>query len=446
MTNSLPGDKDLWFLPLGGCGEIGINMNLYGHDDQWLMVDCGIGFERVDGQDVIIMPDPAYIAERKDTLAALIITHAHEDHIGAVARLWPQLRCPIYATPYTAEILKAKLGERINDDPVPIHIVELEGARQIGPFHVEWFSLTHSIVEPSALVITTGAGTVFHTADWKLDSTPMVGKSYSEKRLRDLASRNLAAVVCDSTNATKPGRSASEQEVYYGLKKVIAEQKGRVVVTCFGSNIARLFSLSQIALEQGRYVTLLGRSLENRVAAARRCDYWHSEHSLLHPFELGYLPPKESLIIATGSQGEPRTALYKLAFEKHRLLDLEPSDTVIFSSRVIPGNEEAVQTLIDKLTSRGINCIQENDTKHTIHASGHPYQDELKDLYQWTKPRSCIPVHGEEKHLIANASVAKASGIPRQFTGVNGDLFKLAPFYTMEKGFAKAGRLIEKSR
>ena len=446
MTDIKPGLKDFWFLPLGGCGEIGINMNLYGHDDQWLIVDCGIGFDRIDGRDVVIMPDPSYIAERREMLSAMIITHAHEDHIGAVARLWPRLRCPIYATPYTAEILKAKLGEVLGEEAIEIHIVELDSRRQIGVFHVEWITLTHSIVEPSALLISTPAGQVFHTADWKLDDTPLVGKRYSKSKLQSLGELKLSAVICDSTNATKPGRSASEQDVFEGLRKLIKEQTGRVVVTCFGSNIARLFSLAEIAKEQGRFVTLLGRSLENRVAAARRCGYWQAEHTLLHPFELGYLPAKESLIIATGSQGESRTALYKLAHERHHLLDLEPGDTVIFSSRTIPGNEEAVQALVDKLVLRGIQCIQEKDSSHIIHASGHPYQDELRDLYTWTKPRMCIPVHGEPEHLAANAEIAKNTGVPRQFVGRNGDLFKLAPFYNHVSGFAPAGRLVEQDR
>ena len=436
-----PGTADLWFLPLGGCGEIGLNLNLYGHDDAWLMVDCGIGFEREPGaRDRVIMPDPRFISERREQLTGLIITHAHEDHIGAVARLWPELRCPIYATPYTLDILKDKLAEQGLSD-IPLHEVALEHARTIGPFHVEWINLTHSIVEPSALLISTPAGKIFHTADWKLDEHPLVGHGYNRERLASLGREDLRAVVCDSTNANRPGRSVSEREVLDGLRRLIRPLKGRVVVTCFGSNIARLNSLCRIAKECGRYVTLLGRSLEKRVASARRCGYWQNDHSLLQPFELGYLPPEESLIIATGSQGEERTALYRLARGSHRLLDLESGDNVIFSSKVIPGNEEAVATLIDKLTSRGINCVQEKDSELPIHASGHPYQEELMDLYSWTKPRMAIPVHGEPVHLAANAQAAKDAGVPRQLVGRNGDLFTLAPFYKKQEAFAPTGRL-----
>ncbi len=449
LNNLTPTAKDLWFLPLGGCGEIGMNLNLYGHDGQWLMVDCGVTFAKanqMDGDgpktDEAICADPEFIARRRDRLAGLVITHAHEDHIGAVSGLWPRLQCPVYTTPFTAEILRRKLGQNGLLNRVPIVVVEPGSQLRIGVFDVEWIALTHSIPEPQALLIKTASGQVFHTADWKLDPDPVLGSRYDESRYRRLARQNVTAMVCDSTNATVAGRSTSEAAVYAGLRQLITEANGRVVVCCFGSNVARLQTLARIAAESGRHMGLLGRSLHNMVAAARATGYWPLENKLIEPAHIGYLPANELLAVATGSQGEPRTALSRLAGGYHGDLDLEPGDRVIFSSRTIPGNEVAVQKVTERLISRGIEVITAESYEGVIHASGHPCADELADLYRWVQPAIAIPVHGEAHHMQANAVIARDNLVPRQLTGLNGDLFILAPRIGVRKQAVGTGQLV----
>ena len=445
-----PDASDFWFLPLGGTGEIGMNLNLYGHDGRWLMVDCGVTFEAktdIDG-DVIAgarahvqMADPQFITERKDRLDGLIITHAHEDHIGAVPYLWNRFRCPVYTTRYTAEILRRKLIEVGLQDKVQVHVVDADAELDIGVFHVSWIKLTHSIPEPFGLLISTPVGKVFHTADWKLDKAPVLGERYQAEDYARLAELKIDAMVCDSTNADVPGWSASEASLYQGLKQHVAEAKGRVVVTCFGSNIARLRTIADIAEQTGRHLGLLGRSLINTYSAAKRTGYWSGVETLVDPHHLGYLPRHHVLLVATGSQGEPRTALNRLSHNSFRDLQLEPGDTVIFSSKVIPGNETAIENLIERLRAMQVDVITVDNSSLPIHASGHPAMDELKAMYQWVKPACAIPVHGELQHLRANARLAKSVGIPEQLEGLNGDMFFIAPVRGIRRGAVRTGRL-----
>jgi ribonuclease J len=445
-----PDETDLWFLPLGGTGEIGMNLNLYGHDGRWLMVDCGVTFEAktdVDGEPIpgsraeVQMADPAFITQRRDKLDGLIITHAHEDHIGAVPYLWEQLQCPVYTTAYTAEILRRKLKECGLHDKVPVTVVEAESTLDIGVFNVQWVQLTHSIPEPFALLISTPAGKVFHTADWKLDSDPVVGERYQPDDYAALSALNVDAMVCDSTNADIPGWSASEASLHRGLEHHVAQATGRVVITCFGSNIARLQTIADIAQQTGRHLGLLGRSLINTYTAAKRTGFWRGVETFVDPHHLGFLPRHTVLLVATGSQGEPRTALNRLSHNSFRDMQLEPGDTVIFSSKVIPGNETAIESLIERLKAMQIDVITIDNSRLPIHASGHPAQDELKAMYQWVKPACAIPVHGEFRHMRANARVAKSVGVPEQIEGQNGDLYFIAPVRGIRRGAVSAGRL-----
>lgn len=437
-----PTDEDLWFLPLGGCGEIGMNMNLYGHDGQWLMVDCGITFSHPnDPGPHILMADPQFITERRERLVALLVTHAHEDHVGAVAHLWPQLKCPVYCTAFAAAILRRKLIEAGLVNEVPVHVIRSPLRHHLGVFDVEWLDLTHSTPESQGLMVRTPSGSVFHTGDWKLDPEPVVGPNFAEAALQALGDEQVLAMVCDSTNALEPGRSVSEGALYEGLKEQVAHAPGRVVVSCFGSNVARLATLARVAGETGRYAGLVGRSLHNYHAAALVADLWHEDSELIEPAHLGYLPPEEVLAIATGSQGEPRAALDRLASDNHHDLSLEPGDTVLMSSRVIPGNEVAVATLVARLEGLGVRVVNNAELNAPIHASGHPAQEELADMYGWVKPEIAIPVHGETAHMQANAEVAMGRGVPSQMTGLNGDLFMLAPVRGIRRGAAPVGRL-----
>lgn len=445
-----PSQDDLWFLPLGGTGEIGMNLNLYGHDGRWLMVDCGVTFEQprdalgepvASRQSQVQMADPQFIADRHEQLDGLVITHAHEDHIGAVAYLWPQFQCPVYTTAFTAIILRRKLAEVGLAKQVPVVIVDIDAPQQIGVFTVHWLELTHSIPEPYALLIETSAGRVFHTADWKLDADPVIGGGYRPAAFKALAEQPVDAMVCDSTNANVAGWSASEASLYAGLKHHISEARGRVIVTCFGSNIARLHTIATIAEECGRHLGLLGRSLINTMSAAKTAGLWPGVNTSVDPAHLGYLPRETVCLVATGSQGEVRTALNRLSQNTFRDLQLEPGDTVIFSSKVIPGNELAIASLIERLEQMQVNVITDENSPVAIHASGHPSADELKAMYEWVKPALAIPVHGELHHLKANAGIAKSKGVPKQMVGLNGDMFYIAPVSGIRRQAVKTGRL-----
>jgi ribonuclease J len=435
-----PSAKDLWFLPLGGCGEIGMNLSLYGHNGQWLMVDCGIGFDRTVVGTRIIAPSVEFIAARRQQLVGLLVTHAHEDHVGAVAHLWSELRCPVYCTRFTHEILRRKLLEAGLEKVVEVHIVEPRSRHHVGHFDIEWFGLTHSAPESQALMIRTPLGNLFHTGDWKIDPDPVVGSAINESEMIALGKEGVLAMVCDSTNAMLQGHSPSEGLLYDNLLRHAQQAKGRIIVACFGSNVARLYTLGRVAIDTGRYPALLGRSLHNYYRAAKASGLWTLGRDFVEAQHLGYLPRQEVFAVATGSQGESGAALSRLAAGNHPAMELESGDTVIFSSRVIPGNEDLLNSLYAALKAQGVDVILDTDGA-PIHASGHPAQDELRIMYGWIKPHVSIPVHGEQQHLRAHAGFAKSLGITSQIAGKNGDLITLAPSIGTRRGAAEFGRV-----
>ncbi len=431
---------DLAFLPLGGTGEIGMNLNLYRAEGRWLAVDCGIGFGGSDLPEVDVMvPDPAFIAERRDSLVGLVITHAHEDHLGAVAWLWRQLRCPVYATPFAAAVLRRKLAEAQLLAEVKLHVVPPGGSFELPPFSLRMIPVTHSTPEAQALVIRTAAGTVLHTGDWKLDSEPTVGPPTDEAAFAALGEEGVLAMICDSTNAMVEGHSGSEGDVRRALSVLIGSLSGRVAVTCFASNVARVESVAMAARDAGRSVAVVGRSLRNLEAAARECGYLRGIPPFLGEDEANDIPDDNLLILVTGSQGEPRSALARIAADSHPRIELGEGDTVVFSSRVIPGNERAIGTVQDNLVRRGVRLM--TDTDHMIHVSGHPARDELRRLYRLVRPRLSVPVHGEWRHLSAHAALAQEAGIKTVLLE-DGDILSLAPGVPEIVDSAPVGRLV----
>jgi ribonuclease J len=420
------GRKDLVFLPLGGAGEIGMNLNLYGHDGKWLMVDLGITFgdDSTPGVEVI-MPDPSFIVERKKDLAGLVLTHAHEDHLGAVHWLWPQLECPIYATPFTAAVLRRKLVEAGLERAAKITEIPMSGRFDVGPFGIELITLTHSIPEPNAVVIRTAAGTVLHTGDWKLDPDPVIGPSTDEEALIRVGEEGVLAMVCDSTNVLVPGTSGSEADVRDNLIELVGTLKNRVAVASFASNVARLDSVCRAAEANGRRVALVGRSMKRIVEAAQETGYLKDLPPFIADSEVNYLPRNEVLLLCTGSQGEPRSALSRIADDDHPEVTLDAGDTVIFSSREIPGNERSIGRLLNKLASMGIDVVTARD--EYVHVSGHPAKDELVQMYQWVRPKIAVPVHGEARHLIAHAELARECQVPEPVGARNGYVVRLSP-------------------
>lgn len=422
-----PGEDELLFLSLGGAGEIGMNLNLYGHAGAWLMVDLGITFGDDDTPGIdVIMPDPTFIEERAEALAGLVLTHAHEDHIGAVPHLWRRLRCPLYATPFTASILRRKLAEVGLENEAPITEIALSGRFDVGPFNIELITLTHSIPEPNACVIRTGAGTVMHTGDWKLDPDPRVGPSTDEAALIRAGEEGILAMVCDSTNVLVQGTSGSEGDVRKSLTEMIGRFENRVVVACFASNVARLDSIAHAAAANDRSVGLVGRSLWRFYEASQENGYLTDIPRFLSPKEAAMLPRDKVALICTGSQGEPRAALARIARDDHQDVKLDPGDAVIFSSRVIPGNEKSIGRLQNRLTELGVELMTTHDEKH-IHVSGHPARDELAQMYQWIRPKIAVPVHGELRHMRAHAQLARDCQVPEAHLAPNGTLLKLAP-------------------
>ena len=421
--------KELVFLPLGGSGEIGMNMNLYGFgtpaNRQWIMIDCGVMFGDLATPGVDLMcPDPSYIMEEREALQGLLLTHGHEDHIGAVALLAPKLGCPVYATPFTAALVARKLAE-YGETNVQLNVIDMNSKLSLGPFDLEYVTLTHSIPEPSAIVIRTELGTVLHTGDWKLDHTPTLGPVPDGPTIRKLGDDGLLAMVCDSTNVFSKGESGSESKVRKNLVEVIRRQKGRVAVTTFASNVSRVVSICEAAGLADRSVCLLGRSMLRIVDAAREVGILPEGLKFVDPKEAGYLPREHVLYLCTGSQGEPRAALARIARDDHRDLVLSDGDTVIFSSKVIPGNERGIYALQNDLVDRGVKIITEKD--EFIHVSGHPCRDELKAMYEWARPTIAIPVHGEARHLEEHADLALALGTNEALAPRNGDLIRLAP-------------------
>lgn len=435
----VPGKNDFWFLPLGGSGEIGMNLNLYGHDGQWLMVDLGVTFGDRFGID-IITPDPEFIVAQRDKLIGLVLTHAHEDHVGAIPYLWPLLKCPIYATKFTAEIVRQKIKELPWARDVKIIEVPLSGELKIGKFLVEYITLTHSIPEPNALAIATSVGTVIHTGDWKIDPVPLVGSATDIDRLMDWGDEGVLALVCDSTNVFTKGTAGSEETVRNELFKQIGEQKGRrVVMACFASNLARVETSILAAKAHGRKVCLIGRSLHKMVDAAQKVGYLKDIPAFIDEDTAMKLPPEDVMIISTGSQGEPRAALSRIAADSHPIVKLDHRDVVFFSSRVIPGNERSINLLQNNLVRKGVNIITSHDEE--IHVSGHPGRDELIQMYEWTKPKVLIPVHGELRHMTEQAELGLSCGIPKAVVPENGSLIRLDADKPGIIDYVPAGRL-----
>src|SRR5947207_6500585 len=424
---SADGDPSaLMFVSLGGAGEIGMNLNVYGYLGDWLIVDCGVTFgdDSQPGLEVV-MPDPGFIVERRDRLLGIVATHAHEDHIGAIPYLWRQLRCPIWATPFTASFLRAKLAETGFADQVKIHVVPLSGRFTIGPFDLELITLTHSIPEPNAVALRTPVGVVLHTGDWKFDPDPLIGPTSDEAALRRLGDEGVLAMIGDSTNALRPGTSGSEADLRRSLIDLVGRYDARVVVGCFASNVARLETIARAGAAHGREVALVGRSLWRIDKAARENGYLADLPRFLTEDEAGYIPRDKILLICTGSQGEPRAALTRIAREDHPHIVLETGDVVIFSSRIIPGNEKAINRLQNALIRLGIEIVTEED--HFVHVSGHPARDELVRMYQMVRPQVAIPVHGEARHLIANARLAEECQVQQPLIIQNGDMVRLTP-------------------
>ncbi|QHM92363.1 ribonuclease J [Acetobacter pasteurianus] len=429
---------DLAFLPLGGTGEIGMNLNLYRLGDTWLAIDCGIGFSGNDTPEAeILVPDPSFIVERKDKLAGLVITHAHEDHIGAVAHVWPMLQCPVYVTPFAAAVLRRKLAEaRIMD--VPIHVIQPGARFDVGPFDIEFVPVTHSVPEAQSMVLRTPSGIVVHTGDWKLDPDPLVGPATDLDRLAEIGREGVLALVCDSTNVMKPGPSRSESEVRRSMTELVASLKGRIAVTCFASNVARVETIAMAAQAAGRTVVLVGRSLRNLDTAARDCGYLSGVLPFLTEQDVNDVPDDQILLIITGSQGEPRSALSRIAMDTHPNIALGEGDTVIYSSRMIPGNERAIMAVQDNLSRRGVRVI--TDREHFVHVSGHATGGDVQKMYELLKPQHVVPVHGEWRHLTAQAALAQEMGIAPVLLE-DGDILRLSPGKLEVVDTAPTGRL-----
>ena len=442
MKIPIPKDDELFFLPLGGSGEIGMNLNLYGYKGKWLIVDCGVTFgDNTYGSIDIAMPDIVSIEEVQDKLCGILLTHAHEDHIGAVHYLWPYLRCPVYATKFAAEILKRKLSDVGLEDEVKINIIQLNSIISIASFKIEIISMTHSILEPASLIIETAAGKIFHTGDWKIDNNPQIGDGIEANRLKKLADQNILAMVCDSTNVFEKGHSGSEEDVIKDMKKIIKDCKNRIFVTTFASNIVRLRTITKIAIESGRKVALVGQSMWRMVDAAKQCGYLHDLPSFISEKDVKHFSKNEILIICTGSQGEPRAALSRIINGIHKDINISNGDCIIFSSRVIPGNEISIFNLQNKLSDIGVEII-ESSKENLVHVSGHPSRDELSDMYSWVKPNTLIAVHGENRHINEHVKYAKEQQIENALSAKNGTLIKLNPGDPRYVGEVEYGRLV----
>ncbi len=424
-------DDELVFLPLGGSNEIGMNFNLYGfgppHARKWIVVDLGVTFgdQTTPGVE-IILPDPEFIVEHAKNVLGIVLTHAHEDHIGAVAWLWPQIKAPLYATPFTAFLLREKLREADLADEAEITIVPLGGKVQLGPFEVDLITLTHSIPEPNGLAIRTPLGTILHTGDWKIDPDPLLGGVTDEDAIRRLGDEGVLAMVCDSTNVFVDGHAGSEADVRDALTGLIGGLKGKVAVACFASNVARMDSVIRAAEAAGRRVCLVGRSMHRMAAAAKSVGLMADIQDFLTDAQASHFPEDKILFLCTGSQGEPRAALARIADGSHQHVNLGAGDSVIFSSRVIPGNEVPIRNLQNKLADRGVRLYTERDHPG-IHVSGHPCRDELAQMYHWARPEIAVPTHGERRHLLEHAAFARDLQVPQTIAPRNGDMVRLAP-------------------
>jgi ribonuclease J len=421
---------ELLFCPLGGSGEIGANMNLYSYgnpdNQKWIIVDMGVTFadDSIPGID-LIYADPGFILDKKKDLLGIVLTHAHEDHIGAVAHIWPKLNCKIYATPFTAALINEKFKEKKIDITKYLKIVELNSKITLGPFEIDFITLTHSILEPNGLSITTPAGVILHTGDWKVDRNPLVGKNIDEAKLKDLGKKDIIAMICDSTNIFSEGRSGSELDVRNSLLNIMENKKNRIMVTSFASNVARMETIFYCAKKTGRNISLVGRSMHRIYKAAKQCGYLQNLIEPLDPREAKKISRNKIIYLCTGSQGEPMGATNRIINGTHPDVFLEANDTIIFSSKMIPGNEKKLYQLQNIITKNNVEIITEENA--FVHVSGHPNRDELKDMYDWVKPKCIIPVHGEHRHMKEHIKFAKEMKVPQTLLIENGDIVKIAP-------------------
>lgn len=419
---------ELYFIPLGGAEQFGVNLNVYGCQKKWLAIDCGLGFadEKFPGID-ILLPDPTFLAERKKDLLALIITHAHEDHIGAVAHLWPRLQCPIYSSPFTAAVLRQKMADHPDCRNAEIIEVDPDEPLRLGPFTLSFIPVSHSIPETAALFIQTPLGNVLHSGDWNLDPQPVLGQSTDPAPFKAFGEKGVIAYIGDSTNAEVEGTSGSEADVEQGLAALFGECKGRIAVTIFASNIGRLQSIFRAAKKNNRQVALMGRSLHRMVAAARSCGYLKNIPDFVSEEDVGYIPDDKIVMVVTGSQGEPRAQLARIARGDHQEISFKRGDTVIFSARPIPGNERDIIEVKNNLAASQVRIISPRETAHCIHVSGHPARDEITQMLQWVKPQAVIAVHGERTMLEAHAALALDLQVPTAIVPNNGSVIRLAP-------------------
>ena len=422
--------EELLFCPLGGSGEIGMNMNLYAYgkeeDKKWIIVDMGVTFadDSVPGID-LIFPDSGFIQDKKDDLLGIVLTHAHEDHIGAVAHIWPNLKCKMFATPFTAVLIQEKFKEKKIDISNYLEIVPLNSKIKLGPFEIDFVTLTHSILEPNGLSITTPLGTILHTGDWKIDPNPLIGGKIDEKKLKEIGAKGVASMICDSTNIFSPGRAGSEADVRDSLLKIVDSKSQKILVTSFASNVARMESIFYCAKKVGRSICLVGRSMHRIYKAARQCGYLKDLIEPLEPRDAKKVKKNKILYLATGSQGEPMGAMNRIINGIHPDVFIESGDCVIFSSKIIPGNEKKLYLLQNKIVKENIEIVTEENA--FVHVSGHPNRDDLKDMYGWVKPKCVIPVHGEHRHMIEHVAFAKELQIPKTLQIENGDIIKLLP-------------------
>jgi len=437
-------DDALYFVPLGGSGEIGMNLNLYGfgpeEDREWIIVDCGVTFGDLTTPGVdVITPDHRFITERRRKLLGIVLTHAHEDHMGAVARLWRDLQCPIYATPFTAWLMRDRLAEHNLLGEAPLHEVGLHSRFELGPFDIQLVGLTHSIPEPNGVIVRTPAGLVLHTGDWKIDPDPLIGNVTDTATLEEIGKEGVMAMVCDSTNVFTEGESGSEAEVRNNLINLVGRQHGRVAIAAFASNVARLETAIRAAEANDRRVCLVGRSMHRMIRAAGAVGLLADCQSFIKEEEVRCFPPDKVLLLCTGSQGEPRAALSRIAEGAHRNVTLDTGDSIIFSSRIIPGNERGIFDLMNRLARRGVKVITERD-EH-VHVSGHPCRDELRQMYAWARPSTAIPVHGEYRHLQEHAALARDLKIPHVLVPYNGAVVRITREGAVIVDKAPAGRM-----
>ena len=424
------GGQELVYCSLGGAGEIGMNLNLFGYgkpgEYKWIIVDIGVTFsdDNIPGIEVIL-PNPEFIANQKENLLGIVLTHAHEDHVGAIAHLWPMLECPIYATPFTAAIVREKFKELKINIGSHLKIIKLGGNVKLGAFDIDYVTLTHSILEPNGLAITTPEGVVLHTADWKIDEDPLIGEKTDVKKLTELGKKGVLAMVCDSTNIFNLGSSGSESLVRTGLLTVLEKMKNRIVITSFASNVARMETVFKVAEKIGRHVCLVGRSMNRIYELARQCNYLQDIKVPIDVRDSKKMPKNKMVFLCTGSQGEQRAALARIANGTHPDLHLEKDDNVIFSSRIIPGNEKRLYKIFNDFSKSEINVLSEENSM--IHVSGHPAREDLKKMYSWVKPKIVIPVHGEQRHMAEHINFAKEMGVKFPVKVSNGEIIRLAP-------------------